>query len=84
VKLDLVGVQEVGTRVAVSQHIIIHSFYRKRNDNHHLSMHKRLKSAVKMVEFLCNRISHIILRTHCNILNVHALPEDKNDKKDHF
>jgi hypothetical protein len=44
-------------------------------------------SAVKRVEFVCDRMSYIILRGHCNVivLNVHGPTEDKTDNvKDSF
>jgi hypothetical protein len=43
-------------------------------------VHKRIISAVNMVEFVSDMMSHIILRGHwCHIivLNVHAPTEDK-------
>jgi hypothetical protein len=45
-------------------------------------LHKRIISAVKRVEFVCDRMSNIILRgrwSHIIVLNVHAPTEDKND-----
>jgi hypothetical protein len=51
-------------------------------------MHKRNISAVKRVEFVNDRMSHIILRGrwfHIIILNVHAPTEDETDDvKDGF
>jgi exonuclease III len=93
-KLDLVGVQEVrweggGTEPAGEYTL----FYGKGNENHELGtgfffVHKRITSAVKRVEFISDRMSHIILRgrwCHILVLNVHAPTEDKtNDEKDSF
>jgi hypothetical protein len=59
--------------------------------DHHLGtglfIHKGIISAVKMVEFVSDRMSYIILRGRwCNIvLNVHAPTKDKcDDAKDSF
>jgi hypothetical protein len=92
-KLDLVGVQEViwdssGTEPAGKYTF----FYGKVIDNHELDTnffgHKRIISAAKMVEFVCNRMSYIIISClWCDIivLNVHAPTEDKtDDEKDRF
>jgi hypothetical protein len=83
-KVDLLGVQEVrwgggGTEPAGEYTI----FYKKGNENHELGtgffVHKRIRSAVKKVEFISDRMSYIILRGRwCDIvLNVHAPTEDK-------
>jgi hypothetical protein len=45
-------------------------------------VHKRFISAVKRVESVSDRMSHIILRgcwCHVMLLNVHAPTEDKTD-----
>jgi hypothetical protein len=45
-------------------------------------VHKSIISAVKMIEFLSDRMSYIILRgrwCHIVVLNVHAPTEDKID-----
>jgi hypothetical protein len=51
-------------------------------------MHKRIIAAVKWVEFVSDRMSHIILRgrwCHIIVLNVHASTEDESDDmKDRF
>jgi len=47
-----------------------------------LSVHHRLLSAVKRVEFVSDRVSYIVLRGRwCNIivLNVHSSSEEKSD-----
>ena len=46
-------------------------------------VHQRIASAVERVEFVSDRVSHIVLRGHwCNIivLNVHAPSEEKSDE----
>jgi hypothetical protein len=66
--------------------------YGKGNENNESgtgsSVHKKIISAVKRVEFVSDRMSYIILRGHwCHIivLNVHAPTEDKiGDVKDSF
>jgi hypothetical protein len=51
-------------------------------------VHHRIVSAVNRVEFVGDRVSHMVLECHwCNIidLNVHAPNEDKSDdSKDSF
>jgi hypothetical protein len=51
-------------------------------------VHKRIKSTVKRVEFVSDRMSYIILRgrwCHIIVLNVHPPTEDKTDDvKDSF
>jgi hypothetical protein len=51
-------------------------------------VHKRIVSAVKGVEFVCDRMPYLILRGgwyHVIVLNVHAPTEDKiDDVKDRF
>jgi hypothetical protein len=92
-KLDLVGVQEVrwdrGRTEPAGEYTF---FYGKGNEKHELGtgffVHGRIVSAVRRVEFISDRMSHIILRGRwCDIivLNVHAPTEDKiDDVKDSF
>jgi hypothetical protein len=87
------GVHEVGWdkggTVRAGHYII---FYRKGNRNHQLQTgylaHHRILSAVKRVQFVNDRMSHIVLRSGwCNIivLNVHAPSKEKSgDSKDRF
>jgi hypothetical protein len=66
-KLELVGVQKVrwdrGDTEPTGKYTF---FYRKGNKNHELgtgfSVHKRIISAVKRVEFVSDRMSYIIIR----------------------
>ena len=86
-KLDLVGVQKVrwdgeGTVRAGDYNFL----YGKGNENHQLGkgffVHHIIVSAVKIVEFISDRVSYIFLRGRwCNIivLNVHAPIEEKSD-----
>jgi hypothetical protein len=81
-----VGVQEVrwdtgGTKPAGEYTF----FYVKGNENHELTtgflVHKGIISAVKWVEFVSDRMSHVILKGRwCDtiVLNVHGPAEDKN------
>jgi exonuclease III len=86
-KSELVGVQEVrwekgGTERAEDYTL----FYGLGNEDHQLgrgfSVNKRILSAVRRVELICDRMSYIILIGRwCNIivLNVNAPCEDKGD-----
>jgi exonuclease III len=92
-KLDLVGVHEVRWEKGGAERAEVYAFfYGQGNGDHQLGtgfyVHKRILSAVRRVEFISDRMSHIILRGRwCNIivLNVHAPCEDKGDDvKDSF
>jgi exonuclease III len=92
-KLDLVGVQEVrwdkGGMVRAGDY---NFFYGKGNESHQLGtgffVFHRAISAFKTVEFVSDRMSHIVQRgCCCNIivLNVHAPSEEESDdSKDSF
>jgi hypothetical protein len=81
-----VGVLEIrwdkGGTVTAGHYII---FYRKGNENRQLRtgyfLHHRIVSAVKRVEFVSDRISHIVLRcSWCKIVwNVNSPSEEKSD-----
>jgi hypothetical protein len=82
-----VGVQEVrweegGTKPSGKYTF----FYGNGNEKHELGtgflLHKEIISAVKWVEFVSNRVSHIMLRgrwCYIIVLNIHAPTEDKTD-----
>jgi hypothetical protein len=86
-KLDLLAVQEVRWVEGGSQPAADYTFfYRNENTSHHLGtsffVHQGIRSAVKRVEFISNRMSHIALRSlWCDIalLNEHSPVEDKSD-----
>ena len=92
-RMDLLGVQEVrweGSGTLESGNYAL--FYGEGNANHRLGtgffVHMRIRSAVKKVEFISDRVSCITLTGRlCDIivLNVHAPTEDKDDDiKDSF
>ena len=92
-RMDLVGVQEVrweGSGTLESANYTL--FYGEGNANHQLGhgcfIHRRIRSAVKKVESISDRVSCITLKGRwCDIivLNVHSPTEDKDDDiKDSF
>jgi hypothetical protein len=92
-KLDLVRIQAVRWKRVGTEPAGQYTFFLwEGNQNHEVGtgffVHKRFISAVKRVEFLSDRMSHIILRGRwCDIivLNIHAPTEDKIDYiKDKF
>jgi hypothetical protein len=84
-KLDVVGLQEVGWDGGGTEPAGQYTFfYGRGNQNHELGsgffVHKRIISAVKMVEFVSDRMPYTTLRGRwCGIivLNVHAPTKDK-------
>jgi exonuclease III len=91
-KLDLVGVQEVGWEGEGYQIADNSAFLYVKGNVHQLgiefSVHNRIISAVKRLEFVSGRMSYITLKDRsCDIivLNLHAPTEDKgNAIKDTF
>ena len=81
---DLVAVQEVrweGRGILESENYSL--FYGEGNNNHQLGtgffVHRRIKSVVKKLEFISERVSCITLkgrRCDIRVLNVHATTED--------
>jgi hypothetical protein len=86
-KLDLLGVQEVRWDRGGTEPAGEYTFFcGNGNENHEVGtgffVHKRIISAVKMIGFVNDWMSYIILRVRwCDIivLNVHAPREDKID-----
>ena len=83
VRLDGNGISQIGDYLL---------YYGEGNDNHQLGtgffIHKRIKSTVKKVEFISDRLSYLVLKGRwCDIvvINAHAPTEDKDDHiKDSF
>ena len=78
--MDLVGVQKVRWEGSGTSESGSHTlFYGKGNANHQLGagffVHRRIRSTVRKVEFISDRVSYITLKGRwCDIivLNVHA------------
>ena len=92
-RMDLVGVQEVrweGSGTLESGNYT--SYYGEGKANHQLGtgvfVHRRIRSAVKKVEFISDRVSCVTLKGRWYdilVLNAHAPSEDKDDDiKDSF
>ena len=92
-RMDIVGVQEVrldGNGISQIGDYLL--YYGEGNNNHQLGtgffIHKRIKSAVKKVEFISDRLSYLVLKGRwCDIIviNAHAPTEEKDDHiKDSF
>ena len=92
-RIDFVGVQEVrldGNGISQIGDYLL--YYGEGNNNHQLGtgffIHKRIKSAVKKVEFISDRLSYLVLKGRwCDIvvINAHAPTEEKDDHiKDSF
>ncbi|KAJ4445875.1 hypothetical protein ANN_12560 [Periplaneta americana] len=86
-RIDFVGVQEVrldGNGISQIGDYLL--YYGEGNNNHQLGtgffVHKRIKSAVKKVEFISDRLSYLVLKGRwCDIIviNAHAPTEEKDD-----
>ena len=92
-RMDLVGVQEIrweGSGTLESANYTL--FYGGGNTNHQVGtrffVHRRLRSAVRKVEFISDRVSCITLKGRWSdiiVLNVHDLSEDNDGNiKDSF
>jgi hypothetical protein len=91
-KLDLVGVQEVRWDTGGTARAGDYTFFSGKGNESHLRtgifVHQRIVPAVKIVQFVNDRMSYEVLRGRwCNsiVLNAHAPTEEKNDNsKDSF
>jgi hypothetical protein len=91
-KLDLVGAQEVRRdKVGTARAGDCIFLYGKGNENHQLRtgffVHQRIVPAVKIVEFVSDKMSYVVLRGRwCNstVLNAHVPTEEKNESENSF
>ncbi|KAJ4434273.1 hypothetical protein ANN_22825 [Periplaneta americana] len=91
-RIDFVEVQEVrsdGNGISQIEDYLL--YYGEGDNNHQLGtgffVHKRIKSAVKKVEFISDRLSYLVLKGRwCEIvvINAHAPTEEKDNIKDSF
>jgi len=87
-RLDVVGVQEVRWDKGGTVRAGDYDFsYGKGNENHQLGIgffiHCKIVSAVKIIEFVSDRLSYIVLRGRWRniiVAHVHAPSEEKSDE----